>query len=145
MKLSTNGLAELKKHEGCRLTAYLCPAKVATIGYGCTGEGVRMGMTISQAVAEMLLTERIVEFENAVKKGVTASLNQHQFDALVLFAYNVGPKAFRDSTLLRFVNRNPAALDIGTEFMRWVYVNKVETRGLVNRRTAERNLYYKRP
>ena len=40
MKVSEKGLAIIKKYEGCRLTAYVCPAGKLTIGYGHT-KGVK--------------------------------------------------------------------------------------------------------
>lgn len=51
MKTSSVGLKLIKGFEGCRLTAYKCPAGVWTIGYGHTG-GVKSGMMITQAEAD---------------------------------------------------------------------------------------------
>lgn len=51
MKVSEKGLAIIKKYEGCRLTAYVCPAGKLTIGYGHT-KGVKKGQKITQAQAE---------------------------------------------------------------------------------------------
>ena len=48
MKVSEKGLAIIKKYEGCRLTAYVCPAKKLTIGYGHT-KGVKKGQKIGRA------------------------------------------------------------------------------------------------
>mgnify|MGYP000322185715 FL=1 len=53
MKVSEKGLAIIKKYEGCRLTAYVCPAGKLTIGYGHT-KGVKKGQKITQAQAEQL-------------------------------------------------------------------------------------------
>ena len=47
MKINKRGLNIIKKYEGCRLTAYKCPAGVYTIGYGHT-KGVKKGDTITQ-------------------------------------------------------------------------------------------------
>ena len=54
MKINKRGLAIIKKYEGCRLTAYKCPAGVYTIGYGHT-KGVKKGDTITQQQADLLL------------------------------------------------------------------------------------------
>lgn len=54
MKISQEGIALIKKFEGCKLESYLCAANVPTIGYGST-KGVKMGMNISQEQAEELL------------------------------------------------------------------------------------------
>lgn len=50
---------DIKRDEGCRLEAYLCPAGVPTIGYGHTGPEVCLGQTITQAKADALLDEDI--------------------------------------------------------------------------------------
>ena len=59
----------IRKYEGCRLTAYKCPAGVWTIGYGTTvypnGQPVREGDKISRAEAEAFLTMYI-------KQNITA-------------------------------------------------------------------------
>lgn len=90
MKTSQTGIDLIKKYEGCRLTAYLCPANVWTIGYGHTA-GVQKGQTITQAQAEKFLVEDLAKFETRVNKYYPAyTWNQNEFDALVSFAYNIG-------------------------------------------------------
>lgn len=89
MRISKTGIDLIKKYEGCRLTAYKCPAGVWTIGYGHTA-GVKQGMTISQAQADAFLVEDLVKYERKVNKYSKYNFNQAQFDALVSFAYNVG-------------------------------------------------------
>ena len=42
MKITNEGINLIKKFEGLRLEAYLCPAGVWTIGYGHT-KGVKEG------------------------------------------------------------------------------------------------------
>ena len=52
----------IKKYEGFRSTAYLCPAGIWTIGYGTTlinGKPVAKGMTISKDRAEELFNSWI--------------------------------------------------------------------------------------
>ena len=55
----------IKKYEGCRLTAYKCPAGVWTIGYGTTvypsGKPVKSGDKCTKAEAESLLNWYIKE------------------------------------------------------------------------------------
>lgn len=92
-KLSQTGLNLIKQFEGCRLTAYKCPAGVWTIGYGHTA-GVAAGQTITQAQAEAFLRQDCEKFERYVNNPtyvrITEQLNQNQFDALVSFAFNCG-------------------------------------------------------
>ena len=51
------GLALIKKFEGCELYAYQCSAGVWTIGYGHTKD-VEPGMQITQEDAEEMLVDR---------------------------------------------------------------------------------------
>ena len=61
MRISEKGLNLIKAFEGLRLEAYLCPAKVWTIGYGHTGkvEGLKIkkGLMISRRQANELLID----------------------------------------------------------------------------------------
>ena len=54
----------IKKYEGCRLSAYKCPAQVWTVGYGTTvypdGTKVKEGDTITQEKAEALLLDYVI-------------------------------------------------------------------------------------
>ena len=65
MKCSQEGLALIKKFEGCRLKAYRCSANVLTIGYGHTG-GVKEDDTITQPEADKLLENDIAKFEDLI-------------------------------------------------------------------------------
>ena len=142
-KTSEEGVALIKRHEGCRLTAYRCPAGVPTIGYGHTGKDVRMGMTISQAQAGELLRKDLEVFERGVENVAPATLTQHQFDALVSFAFNLGTNALRTSTLLRKVKQNASDPTIRGEFGKWVNARGKRLPGLVARRKDEADLYFK--
>ena len=139
MKMSERGLALLKESEGCRLTAYRCPAGLWTIGYGDT-LGVKEGMTITQAEADARFVARLVEFESAVLKLVKVPLSQGQFDALVDFAYNAGAAALGRSTLLRKFNAGDSA-GAAAEFGKWIYAGNQVLPGLVTRRARERALF----
>jgi hypothetical protein len=97
-------------------------------------------MKISEAKAEEILKNDIVQFENAVNLLVKTPLNQAQFDALVSFVYNVGEDKFRRSTLLKRINANRLN-DVPAEFMRWTRGDGKELPGLVRRRRAEVKLW----
>jgi lysozyme len=79
-----------------------------------------------------------------MRQLITKPLTVNQESALVSFVYNVGVNALRRSTLLRKVNANPNDPTIRAEFMKWVTANGVRLQGLVNRRTDEANLYFKK-
>lgn len=90
LKTGQAGLNLIKQFEGCRLTAYKCPAGVWTIGYGHTA-GVKSGQTITQAQADKMLVEDVERFERNVNKYYDKyRWNQNEFDALVSFAFNLG-------------------------------------------------------
>lgn len=143
-KTATKGIELIKEFEGCRLTAYKCPAGVWTIGYGHTGtvDGklIGNGMTITAAKATELLKKDLAEFEAAVNGCVTVPITQNMFDALVSFSFNVGAGALRRSTLLRKLNAKDYD-GAAAEFPLWNKAGGKVLNGLVRRRERERQLF----
>ena len=137
--LSKAGIDLIKRFEGLRLATYLDAVGVPTIGYGHT-RTVQTGQKITEAQAEALLKGDVTRFENAVNALVKVEINQHEFDALVSFAFNVGADALRRSTLLRMLNdgQRQAAAD---QFWRWDKAGGRTLAGLKTRRAEERNLF----
>ena len=86
----------------------------------------------------------LCSFEQYVDSYCRDDINQNQFDALVSFAYNLGPANLKSSTLLKKVNANPEDETIRAEFMKWTKAGGRVLRGLVRRREAEANLYFKK-
>lgn len=147
MELSQKIKQLIKGWEGCKLTAYRCPAGVLTIGYGHTGPDVTPGKRITQEEADRLFDTDVRKFAAKVAPlfaGVT--LNNNQFDALVSLSYNIGSLSVKAPTLLRKVKANPNDPSIRAEFLKHVNarVNGVlkPLPGLVKRRTAEANHYF---
>jgi lysozyme len=140
------GIPIIRKFEGLKLTAYLCPANVWTIGYGSTfyenGSKVQQGDKITLDRADRLLLEMVKRFEISVKGLVKSKINDNQLGALTSFAFNVGVGALSKSTLLKKVNANPEDPTIRNEFMRWTKTGGKVLKGLVTRREAEANLYF---
>jgi lysozyme len=159
-----------KPFEGCKLEAYLCPAKKWTIGWGNTffedGTPVKRGDKITQLRAETLHLYKLAEFESGVRRLVKSRCTDFQLAALVDFAYNVGldidadtiAEGFGDSTLLRLVNANPndprifkyvldkdgIAKTGSCEFLRWVNKGTSFERGLRRRNQARCDMYTRR-
>jgi lysozyme len=104
MKTSEDGKQKLMKREGVRQRAYLDTKGIPTIGVGHTGPEVYMGLVWTMQQVEDAFADDIQWAEEAVTKYVTVPLEQHQFDALVSFVFNVGVMAFRRSTLLKTLN-----------------------------------------
>lgn len=132
-------LALLKRHEGLRLAAYLCPGGVWTIGYGHTGADVRAGLTITEAKADELLRGDAVRFSAGVR-ALCPSATGSQHAAMTCLAYNIGLKAFAASSVARLHNAGRHG-EAAQAFALW---NKVKGRvrpGLVRRRADEAALY----
>ena len=71
-----------------------------------------------------------------------APTTQHQFDAMVSFAYNVGPGNLSTSTLLKKHKAKDFA-GAAAEFAKWNKADRKVMAGLTRRRAAEAALYAK--
>jgi lysozyme len=140
------GIAIIRKYEGLRLQAYICPSGLATIGFGATfyenGTRVQLGDKISRDRADQILFFQVKLFSDEVRLTIKSNINDNQLGALVSFCFNVGGAAFGRSTLARKVNANPSDPTIRNEFMRWTRGGGKVLPGLVKRREEEANLYY---
>lgn len=87
-----------------------------------------------------LLKSDLARFERGVDRLITVPLRQNQFDALVSFSFNLGLGTLQRSTLRQKVNRGEFE-DAAEEFMKFVKAGGKVFRGLVIRRTDERNLF----
>ena len=133
------GLDIVKEAEGLRLSAYLCPAGIPTIGYGHT-KGVKLGDTCTKEQAEKWLENDFFMAKQDVKAVVKVPLKENQLDALASFVFNLGVRKLIQSTLLKKLNAgdyNGAA----AEFDKWVFAGKVKLNGLIKRRAKERKLF----
>jgi len=140
------GIAIIRKYEGLRLQAYICPSGLPTIGFGATfyenGSKVQMGDKITMERADQLLFFQVSLFAGEVRRTVKSTLNDNQLGALVSFCFNVGGGAFSRSTLAKKANANPNDPTIRNEFMRWTRGGGKVLPGLVKRREEEASLYY---
>ena len=139
MKISLEGLALIKRFEGCRLESYKCSANVLTIGYGHTS-GVKETDTITQDEADKLLQEDVEQFEKHVDDNVTVELGQSQFDALVAWTFNLGVGNLRQSTMLKKLNEGDYQ-SVPSEMKRWNKASGKTLDGLIRRRKAEGLLF----
>lgn len=152
--MSEKGLALVKSFEGCMLKPYYCTGGVLTIGYGHTGSDVREGMTITKEEAERLLIKDIAWAEDVVERRVLSKvpLNQHQFDTLVSFVFNIGegdpkkPKkgGFVNSTLYKRLIKGDYD-QVPAQLARYKYSGGKVTKGLIRRRAAEAALWNEIP
>jgi lysozyme len=143
--LSSFGLGLIAGFEGFRAKAYK-PVKAEqfwTIGYGHSGPDVKRGMVITRARGLQLLKRDTRLAALTVDHLVRAPINQHRFDALTSFCFNVGAGNFASSTLLRLLNGGNYGAVPG-QLMRWDRdVNGQVLRGLQVRRAVEAALWRK--
>ena len=139
MQLSNKGHDLLKYFEGCELEAYQDSVGVWTIGYGHT-KGVHEGMVITQEQAEQMLLDELKEYEGYVEDMVEVELTQEQFDALVVWVYNLGPTNFKNSTLLKRINEGNFE-DVPYQLKRWNKAGGKVLLGLERRREAEAKMF----
>ena len=147
MKVNAEGYALIKKFEGCRLKAYKCPANVWTIGYGNTfyedGMKVKEGDVITQQRAEEMAKFIIDQFAVSIAPFIQKTLTKNQFSACVSLAYNIGTSGFKRSSVFKKLNINPNDPTIADSFKLWNKGGGKVLAGLVKRREAEIQLYFK--
>ena len=155
--LSSNALNLLKFIEKLRLKPYddqtgkdiTSWCKGATIGYGHlipSHEWEKYKKGIDAAAAQNLFIADVFPFVRAVTSIVTAQLSQNQFDALVIFVFNIGINGFSSSAVLKLVNDPTAETvhkDLESAWKAWNKSQGIVNAGLVNRRNAEWNIYSK--
>lgn len=145
----------LKRREKFRARPYRDSEGNWTIGYGHlirTHEKKTLTfLTEDQADALLLADVSPLEtYLNAIQGNFKAPLNQHQFDAVLSFAFNAGLGAFDKSTMLKKL-RTGDFEGAAAEFDRWVHITvpapdgngtiKKKLRGLVNRRRMDRAIF----
>lgn len=144
-EVSAAGRTFIEGFEGCSLTAYLCPAGVPTIGYGHTA-GVKMGDALpNKDAADDLLHVDLITLEASVDRALgDAPTTQHQFDAMVSLAFNIGYGGFASSTVLRD-HKGGNASDEPRAFGMWnkamIDGSLTSVPGLTRRRAAEAAVY----
>ena len=136
--------AELcRKYEGYRAKPYLCPANVATIGYGSTyyADGKKVTLQdppMDEPTASALL---LVELEHTYLPGVLRNCpilatDVRKCNSIVDFAYNCGVGRLQTSTLKRKINASDWE-GAKEQLMLWTKGGGRVLPGLLKRRTAE--------
>jgi lysozyme len=76
-------------------------------------------------------------FEAVVEHGVKVALSQDEFDALVSLCYNIGPRAFLGSTVLKRLNADDRT-GAANAMLMWDKAHHHVMAGLHHRREEER-------
>lgn len=154
---STKGIDLLKSIEKLATTPYddqtgkdiAIWVEGATIGYGhliSNAEWSEYKDGITQDEAIHLFNDDLVPYVNTIKEKVTANITQNEFDAMVILAFNIGRRAFSNSSVLKMVN-NPSVrtsyINLEDAWKAWNKSQGVVNRGLINRRQAEWDMYSK--
>lgn len=138
MKMSEKAKKLLMEWEGFCNKAYKCVAseKYYTIGFGHYGKDVSKGMAITRADAEKLLEKDLRAFESKVEKyNDVYHWTQNQFDAMVLFAYNVG-------SIDKLTNNGKRNIDeISKKMLEYNKSGGKVLTGLTNRRLKEQAIF----
>lgn len=147
LAFSAAALIGLAVHEGYREAAYRDPVGIPTVGFGSTvhADGttpVQPGDRLPPVRALITLGAHVTRTEQALRQCIgPVPLAQHEWDAFVSLAYNIGPHRLCSSSIVRLLRQDPpdyagACRQIG----RWVYAGGVKLPGLVARREAEMRL-----
>ena len=139
MQISKTGIELLKHFEGCELKAYQDSVRLWTIGYGHT-KGIYEGLEITQSEAEKMLQDELPEYEGYVTDKVVPMLQQHEYDALVCWVYNLGPTNLSSSTMLKKLNAGEFK-EVPFQMKRWDKAGGQPLLGLTRRRNAEALLF----
>ena len=134
---------EIKRHEGCKLTAYPDPGTGAepwTIGYGATGPDINPGTEWTQEQADTDLFNRLNTLGDRIDSVVHVEINDNEKAALCSFAYNVGMGNLKNSTLLRLINEGKKD-EAAPHFLEWNKAAGKVLQGLVIRREEEMKLF----
>ena len=127
--------------EGCRLTAYKCPAGVWTIGVGHT-QDVTEHDEITYEQSRDLLRRDLELVRHDLAPFVNVGLTEGQFVALVSLAFNVGAYyvTHKCPKLMRALNAGDLEA-CAHEFLDIDKANGVKLPGLTRRRQSEARLF----
>ena len=130
--------------EGDERTAYADKLAygLPTVCNGHTGPDVRVGDVWSKEQCDAVLLRNLEVHGQGLLRCVTVPLNQHQFDALSSWTFNIGVGAACGSTLVKLLNQGQYA-QACNQLPKWNRAGGREVRGLTNRRMAERDLCLK--
>ena len=129
------------KWEGVSTTPYYDIGGVLTVCYGET-VNVKKSDVYTKTECEQMLADRVPDYYNGAMQHVTYEDVPVQIQAAITsFSYNVGVNAFKNSTLLRKLNKGDF-VGACMELDRWVYDNGKVIKGLANRRKEEKALCF---
>lgn len=151
---SEKGIEILKILEGFSGLPYKDRNGYITIGYGHKIKLGELFADIDEERADILLREDILPIEDFINDHVSGEVNQNQFDALVIFIFNIGQDAFLKSRVYQNINDENYE-DAIKQWATWIHVSErvknkytgkyckkmVPVQGLIYRRATEIELF----
>ena len=146
LRTSEAGLKLIMAYEGFRSHSTRLPNGRWVIGYGHM-RAARAGLKVSQPEAAAILREfDLPPVEQALHELVLVPLNQHEFDALVSFVFNIGIDQFEASDVLASLNSGDR-MAAARSLERWcnarIGPRNMTVDPLVRRRADEKALFLK--
>ena len=136
-----------RQFEGYRAKPYLCPANVATIGYGSTYYADGRKVTLEDAPMDEPTARALLMYElqhtylpGALRNCPILATDERKLNAVVDFCYNLGTGRLQTSTLKRKINAQDWE-GAKEQLMLWNKGGGKVLAGLTKRRTAECALF----
>ena len=137
--VSVGMIAAATQLEGTRHMAYQDVANVWTVCQGYAGKDVVRGKYYSDDECRKLLITQLSEHGKAVLSCTNVPLNENEYAAYTLFAYNVGGSAYCRSSLLKKLNAGDR-VGACNGLLAWDMADGKHVPGLLNRRKIEREI-----
>ncbi|MHA6289470.1 lysozyme [Maricaulis sp. CAU 1757] len=102
MKSSPAARELIKRHETFRPRAEQAPDGRWVVGFGHRA-AARAGVEVSRDEAELLLIYDVMQAEEALDDICREPLARGQRDALISYVHDIGPKAFRETDVARYL------------------------------------------
>lgn len=159
LSVSPQGHALIKDYEGLRLKPYYDDSgheidkyvDGATIGYGHLIGNASEFEIYKNGISEMKANELyqldMNKFEVRVKEILNADLSQNEYDAVIMLSYNIGYGSVKYNTglitseVLKILNGSSQG-DLDEAWLRWGYSHHHFSKGLMNRRRSELNVFH---
>ena len=136
--VALSGTALIAPNEGLVLETYRDAVGIITACYGHTGPELKMGMKFTLDECNMMLLADLEKHNKEMRRYVAVPLTEYQEAAFTSFVYNVGVGNWKNSTMLKLLNKGDykGACD---QLTSWVYAKGIKLKGLVTRRGIESN------
>lgn len=131
----------IERFEGFKSKPYLCPAGKPSIGFGTTFYEDGTAVTLDDNPIDINRARELVFWYCTKHVKLPKNLNDNQESALCSLIYNIGQPAFDKSKLKKAIE-NKDWINVRKEWT-WYKVNGKILPGLVLRRQAEKDLFFK--